>query len=207
MPRPPVLLNSCALIPPSNLLRFSHSPESLVTHHKSRVLILLRTLCHGEKSQLFCNQANPRSFAKTPGWGHTLQNAPAESATYKLFCLQTTHPRPDPARPRVSRVTDHESPVTSFCSPFVFITLRIALSANPFVSQPSALPGVSVRIHLRSFRLELVAFFRHTGAGLRGTTTSLTEQTCVSNPKLQPAWTSRAARSISGRSIYFTQGR
>ena len=28
-----------------------------------------------------------------------------------------------------------------FCRPFVFITLRIAFSASPFLSQPSELPG------------------------------------------------------------------
>ena len=33
-------------------------------------LILLRTLCHAQKTQLLCNQANPNSFGETPGVGY-----------------------------------------------------------------------------------------------------------------------------------------
>ncbi len=35
----------------------------------SRPFNLLRTLCRRQKDQLLCNQANPDSFAKTPGVG------------------------------------------------------------------------------------------------------------------------------------------
>jgi len=35
----------------------------------SRRLILLQTLCRCQNGQVLCNQANPNSFAKTPGWG------------------------------------------------------------------------------------------------------------------------------------------
>ncbi len=39
----------------------------------SRPLILLRTLCRREKSQLLCNHSNPNSFAKIPGVGAPLR--------------------------------------------------------------------------------------------------------------------------------------
>jgi hypothetical protein len=45
------------------------SHESRVTSHKSRLLMGLPPLCRSQKSQLLCNQANPGSFAKIPGWG------------------------------------------------------------------------------------------------------------------------------------------
>jgi hypothetical protein len=35
--------------------------------------ILLQTLCRRTKSQLLCNQANPRSLGKTPGVGYSSQ--------------------------------------------------------------------------------------------------------------------------------------
>jgi hypothetical protein len=54
----------------------SHYPRSCstlhgsqVTSHKSRLFISLQPLCRFQKSQLLCNQANPASFAKTPGVG------------------------------------------------------------------------------------------------------------------------------------------
>ncbi len=34
-----------------------------------QLFILLQTLCRSQKTQLLCNQANPASFAKTPGVG------------------------------------------------------------------------------------------------------------------------------------------
>jgi hypothetical protein len=57
-----------------------HSPLPLSFHQlpaavsqclcgKPHVLSILRTLCHSQKSQLLCNQANPDSFSETPGVG------------------------------------------------------------------------------------------------------------------------------------------
>ena len=45
----------------------------------------LQPLCRSQKSQLLWNQANPASFAKTPGVGVPRKNRPMESATYSLF--------------------------------------------------------------------------------------------------------------------------
>ncbi len=42
----------------------------------SRRLILLQTVCRRQKSQLLCNQANPNSFAKTPGVGVSPSSVP-----------------------------------------------------------------------------------------------------------------------------------
>ena len=41
----------------------SQSPR----RRKSRRMILLRTLCRSQKSQVLCNQANPHSLRKIPG--------------------------------------------------------------------------------------------------------------------------------------------
>jgi len=41
--------------------------------HKSSPFTLLRTLCRPQKSQLFCNQANANSSAKTLGWVYPRQ--------------------------------------------------------------------------------------------------------------------------------------
>src|SRR5258708_1298743 len=67
--------------------------------------------------------------------------------------------------------------------------------------------GRGVVLLLFRSALELAAFFRHTGAGLREFQTSLTGRTCASNPKLLPGWTWPAGRSTSGRSIYFIRVR
>jgi len=75
--------------------------------------ILLRTLCRSPKTQLLCNQPNPNSLCKTPGWG-------VPSALNFDF-----------------RVSSFVS-----CRPFVFMVLRIAFSASPLLSQTSALPYV-----------------------------------------------------------------
>jgi hypothetical protein len=53
-----------------NRLCQQHLPHP--SKSKSRPVILLRTLCRLQTSQVLCNQANPHSFAKTPGWGEGL---------------------------------------------------------------------------------------------------------------------------------------
>ena len=50
-----------------NRLCQQHLPHP--SNNKSRPVILLRTLCRLQRSQVLCNQANPHSLAKTPGWG------------------------------------------------------------------------------------------------------------------------------------------
>ena len=99
----------------------------------SRPVNLLRPLYRRQKSQLLWNQANPASFCKTPGVGVPPQTSPLESATSSLFFSGPviTQLRGSRRRPRC----------TPICSPFVFITIRIAFPATPFFSEPSALPG------------------------------------------------------------------
>ena len=48
-----------------------------VKRTNSFVHILLQTLCHRQKNQLLCNQANPNSFAKHPGWGYPESSVPS----------------------------------------------------------------------------------------------------------------------------------
>jgi hypothetical protein len=59
--------------------------ESPSTSHKSRLFMDLQPLRRSQKSQLLWNQANPASFAKTPGVGVPRKNRAIESATYSLF--------------------------------------------------------------------------------------------------------------------------
>jgi hypothetical protein len=66
----------------------SRTNRSYPTHRSTlnpRRLNLLRPLCPCQKTQLLCNQANTRSFGKTPGWGVSSYTPPLESATYRLF--------------------------------------------------------------------------------------------------------------------------
>ncbi len=57
----------------------------------SRPFNLLRTLCRRQKDQLLCNQANPDSFAKTPGGYLSTSTPPFDSAvvcaTWRLYPL------------------------------------------------------------------------------------------------------------------------
>src|SRR6266852_359667 len=46
------------------------------TWHNPSGITLLRTLRRYEKRQLLCNQANPNSFCKRPGWGGTSVTVP-----------------------------------------------------------------------------------------------------------------------------------
>jgi hypothetical protein len=46
------------------------APCSSYLRGKARLFISLPPLCHLQKSQLLCNQANPASFAKIPGVGY-----------------------------------------------------------------------------------------------------------------------------------------
>jgi hypothetical protein len=89
-------------------------------------LTLLQTLCHCEEIQLLCNQANPHSFSRTPGVGHTLKSHSRRINNIRTLCSQ----------PSCNLVN-----ATLLCSPFVFITLRIAFFATHLFSQSSELPG------------------------------------------------------------------
>jgi hypothetical protein len=53
------------------LVLFQTSLAAPVRHSNpnSRPFNRLQPLCRREKSQLLCNQANPASFSKIPGWG------------------------------------------------------------------------------------------------------------------------------------------
>jgi hypothetical protein len=95
-----------------------------------RLLILLQTLCRSQRSQLLWNQANPNSFAKTPGVGCTSQEPSS-----RISNLQTLRSRPvcksvtpPPSSPRP---TLHEP---RFYLSFVFIYLRIAPPLHRFSS-------------------------------------------------------------------------
>jgi hypothetical protein len=69
---------------PARLLRFSQIRRltaaqdsdkhaisfSVLNNHKSRPLILLRTLCRCGTGQVLCNQPNPNSSCKTPAVGY-----------------------------------------------------------------------------------------------------------------------------------------
>ena len=88
-------------------------------------LILLQTLCRSQKSQLLWNQANPNSFAQTPGVGCTSQKPSSRISTFQT----------PSSRPGYKLVT-----ASSICSPFVFMALRIAFSATHLFSKSSALP-------------------------------------------------------------------
>jgi len=62
---------------------FSFQASSL----KPRVLKDLQPLGHLQKSQVLCNQANPASFCKTPGWGVSTSLKPPASRLQKCYLL------------------------------------------------------------------------------------------------------------------------
>jgi hypothetical protein len=110
---------------PARLLRFSQIRRltaaqdsdkhaisfSVLNNHKSRPLILLRTLCRCGTGQVLCNQPNPNSSCKTPAVG-----------------INATRP------------WGSCKPTFRFCPPFVFMVLRIAFPASHLFSKTSALP-------------------------------------------------------------------
>ena len=55
-------------------------------HPYPRLLMLLRTLCRSQKSQLLWNQANPASFAKTPGVGYPFSATSVLRSQCPLCC-------------------------------------------------------------------------------------------------------------------------
>lgn len=57
--------------------------RSDVQGRKSRRVILLRTLCRFQKSQVLCNQANPPSFSKTPGMGSPPTSRPPNLQAFR----------------------------------------------------------------------------------------------------------------------------
>ena len=62
-------------LPTTHFFSIVFPPYPLPTFlHKSRLFISLPPLCRSQKSQLLCNQANPDSFAKTPGVGYPLRS-------------------------------------------------------------------------------------------------------------------------------------
>jgi hypothetical protein len=112
--------------------------------------ILLRTLCHSEKSQVRWNQANPRSLDKTPGWGvpkhfratrrfrrHMRHLAPL-SPVPSIDCAYFLSPRGCTRRSHYPLLTAHDP---RFCGPFVFILLQIPLSATPLLAHLYETPG------------------------------------------------------------------
>ena len=74
-----------------------------------RFLILLQTLCRSQEHQLLWNQANPNSFAKTPGVGCTSQKPSRKITNLQTLssgpvCKSVTPP-PDSPRSTLPGVT------------------------------------------------------------------------------------------------------
>jgi hypothetical protein len=59
----------------------------LAARLNSHGLILLRTLCRSQNTELPCNQANPTSFAKTPGAGDTSTISSASNQQLTNSCF------------------------------------------------------------------------------------------------------------------------
>jgi len=76
-PAYPNVFDLCALC----LHRRFHQHLPHPSKRKSRPVILLRTLCRFQKTQVLCNQANPHSFAKIPGWGVIMIDLWMQNAT------------------------------------------------------------------------------------------------------------------------------
>jgi hypothetical protein len=70
---PASALNIAPYLMPSAVISSRRPPSVQVSTigRNSLRLTLLQTLCRREKHQVLCNQANPRSFAKTPGVGYS----------------------------------------------------------------------------------------------------------------------------------------
>jgi len=92
------------------------------SRRKSRRVILLQPLCHRPKSYLLWNQANPRSFAKTPGWGYLARASAISALTLRSLRLSVV------ICPRI-------------CPSFVFILLQIPFLVTLFFSHPCKTPG------------------------------------------------------------------
>ena len=102
-----------------------------------RRLTLLQTLCRRQKRHLLCNQANPHSFAKTPGVGHT-----SKLLTCGVNNLQT--PR---SRPSCNLVNASLRKL-----PFVFMVLQIPFPATAFDSHLYKTPACGERRALHGLR-------------------------------------------------------
>jgi hypothetical protein len=117
---------------------------------KSITFKRLQPLCPLSPTPILCFQQLRASFCKTPGWG--LPNTPAPSFVPPSHAPRGASIPCAVSRLRILPVTAgvyYPSRVSDFsavaphpiASPFVFIFLRIAFPATPFLSQPSALPG------------------------------------------------------------------
>jgi len=92
------------------------------SRRKSLRVILLQPLCRRQKSYLLWNQANPRSFAKTPGWGYLARVSAISALTLRSLRLGVI------IYPRI-------------CPSFVFILLQIPFPATLLFSHPCKTPG------------------------------------------------------------------
>ena len=139
MKYPPAPLTPFLTSPPANFAASSsrsRADSRRSSRSKPRALILFRTLCRREKSELLCNRANPNSLAKIPGWG--LQSLLACSPTVPR---PTTH-YPLSALSYFQQLTNRPlRPIDLHLLPFQSITNR-SLS-NCFVFKSIQIAGVS----------------------------------------------------------------
>jgi len=106
----PALLTPFLASPPaSSVFPLARSVADSRRSYRTKpcALILLRTLSRREKSELLCNQANPNSFAKIPGWGgvynlfslvHALSTAYHSLPTFSRHLFSRTYELPPPHR-------------------------------------------------------------------------------------------------------------